>query len=37
LAENALRSLQNNNDDPLIQEAAQSALARLQNLLNSKS
>ena len=37
LAENALRSLQNNNDDPLIQEAARSALARLQNLLNSKS
>ena len=35
LAEDALRSLQNNNDDPLIQEAAQSALARLQNLLNS--
>ena len=37
LAEDALRSLQNNNADPLIQEAAQSALARLQNLLNSKS
>ena len=37
LAEDALRSLQNNNVDPLIQEAAQSALARLQNLLNSKS
>ena len=37
LAEDALLSLQNNNDDPLIQEAAQSALARLQNLLNSKS
>ena len=36
LAEDALRSLQNNNADPLIQEAAQSALARLQNLLNSK-
>jgi bilin biosynthesis protein len=35
LAEDALRSLQNNNADPLIQEAAQSALARLQNLLNS--
>ena len=37
LAEEALCSLQNNNADPLIQEAAQSALARLQNLLNSKS
>ena len=36
LAEDALRSLQDNNTDPLIQEAAQSALARLQNLLNSK-
>ena len=37
LAEEALCSLQNNNADPLIQEAAESALARLQNLLNSKS
>ena len=37
LAEDALRSLQNNNADPLIQEAAQSALARLQNLLNSRN
>ena len=37
LAEDALLSLQSNNDDPLIQEAAKSALARLQNLLNSKS
>ena len=36
LAEDALRSLQDSNTDPLIQEAAQSALARLQNLLNSK-
>lgn len=37
MAEDALQKLQENNDDPLIQEAAQSALARLQNLLNSRS
>ena len=37
MAEDALHKLQENNDDPLIQEAAQSALARLQNLLNSRS
>ncbi len=37
MAEDALQNLQENNDDPLIQEAAQSALARLQNLLNSRS
>ena len=37
MAEDALQTLQENNDDPLIQEAAQSALARLQNLLNSRS
>jgi bilin biosynthesis protein len=37
MAEDALQTLQENNDDPLIQEAAQSALARLQNLLNSKN
>ena len=37
MAEVALHALQDNNDDPLIQEAAQSALARLQNLLNSRS
>jgi bilin biosynthesis protein len=37
IAEDALKKLQENNDDPLIQEAAQSALARLQNLLNSRS
>ena len=37
MAEDALQKLQENNDDPLIQEAAQSALARLQNLLNSRN
>ncbi len=37
MAEVALHALQDNNDDPLIQEAAQSSLARLQNLLNSRS
>ena len=37
MAEDALQKLQENNDDPLIQETAQSALARLQNLLNSRS
>ena len=37
MAEDALQKLQEKNDDPLIQEAAQSALARLQNLLNSRS
>ena len=37
MAEDALQKLQENNDDPLIQEAAQSALVRLQNLLNSRS
>ncbi len=37
MAEDALQALQENNHDPLIQEAAQSALARLQNLLNSRS
>ena len=37
MAEDALQTLQENNHDPLIQEAAQSALARLQNLLNSRS
>ncbi|QNJ02171.1 HEAT repeat domain-containing protein [Synechococcus sp. PROS-U-1] len=37
MAEDALHKLQENNDDPLIQEAAQSALARLQNLLNSRN
>ena len=37
MAEDALQTLQESNDDPLIQEAAQSALARLQNLLNSRS
>ena len=37
MAEDALQKLQKNNDDPLIEEAAQSALARLQTLLNSRS
>ena len=37
MAEDALQELQENNHDPLIQEAAQSALARLQNLLNSRN
>ena len=37
MAEDALQKLQKNNDDPLIEEAAQSALARLQNLLHSRS